>query len=471
MTLPREDSPPGKGVGLEGRLLAEKWHGDLDGIRNRRYLRVLVAPSKLGFHFNGSQMQGAVYDFAREFEVFLNKKLNTGHASIGVVFIPAARQKLIPMLAEGKGDLVASLVGVSERRQAIVEFSKPLYEDAKAIIVSGPGGPKLSQLDDLAGKEVYYYANTLPYERLAQLSESFEKRGLPPIRLTPADGDLRDEDLLEMVNAGLVPMTISEDTVVKSWTRLFTNLQVHSDLVVMEGPLSWAMQKNTPQLKATVDEFVTDHRIGTSYGNTVVRKYLNDIKWVQDATARKDLERFQRLVKFFREYGDKYRFPYLLLAAQGYQESRLDPRLRSRAGAIGVMQIKPSTAAASPIGITDIQKTDRNVEAGAKYLRYMVKQYYENEPMDPVRKGLFALASYNAGPNTIRKLRAEAAAEGYDPNRWFNNVEIIASKRMGNETVQYVSNIYKYYLAYKMVTDRDAKRHRARQNMASRAMP
>jgi membrane-bound lytic murein transglycosylase MltF len=211
----------------------------------------------------------------------------------------------------------------------------------------------------------------------------------------------------------------------------------------MEGPLSWAMQKNTPQLKATVDEFVTDHRIGTSYGNTVVRKYLNDIKWVQDATARKDLERFQRLVKFFREYGDKYRFPYLLLAAQGYQESRLDPRLRSRAGAIGVMQIKPSTAAASPIGITDIQKTDRNVEAGAKYLRYMVKQYYENEPMDPVRKGLFALASYNAGPNTIRKLRAEAAAEGYDPNRWFNNVEIIASKRMGNETVQYVSNIYR----------------------------
>jgi membrane-bound lytic murein transglycosylase MltF len=132
------------------------------------------------------------------------------------------------------------------------------------------------------------------------------------------------------------------------------------------------------------------------------------------------------------------------------------------------MQIKPSTAAASPIEIPDVQKTDRNVEAGAKYLRYMVDQYYANEPMGPVTKGIFALASYNAGPNMIHKLRTEAAQEGYDPNRWFNNVEIIASKRLGRETVQYVGNIYKYYLAYKLVTDKDARRQAARQNTASR---
>ena len=111
------------------------------------------------------------------------------------------------------------------------------------------------------------------------------------------------------------------------------------------------------------------------------------------------------MVRLFRTYGNKYHFPYLLLAAQGYQESGLNPGLRSKAGAVGVMQIKPSTAAGAPIDITGIEKIDRNIEAGAKYLRYMVNHYYANEPMDQITKGLFALASYNAGPDRIEKLR------------------------------------------------------------------
>jgi membrane-bound lytic murein transglycosylase MltF len=193
----------------------------------------------------------------------------------------------------------------------------------------------------------------------------------------------------------------------------------------------------------------------------VARKYLRDVNWVHDATSRQDLAQFEQLVTFFRGAGQRYDLPYLLLAAQGYQESRLNPNLRSKAGAVGVMQIKPSIAASNPIGIPDITKPDRNIEAGAKYLRYMVTQYYAKEPMDRVTKGLFALASYNAGPNKIQKLRQEAAAEGYDPNKWFNNVEIVASKEIDRETVQYVSNIYKYYLAYQMVTERGASRKAA----------
>jgi len=157
------------------------------------------------------------------------------------------------------------------------------------------------------------------------------------------------------------------------------------------------------------------------------------------------------------------------MIAQGYQESGLNPNLKSKVGAVGLMQIKPSTAAGNPIGIPDVQKTDRNIEAGAKYLRYMIDQYYADDPMDPVTRGLFALASYNAGPNMVRKLREQAAAEGYDPNLWFNNVEIIASQKIGRETVQYVGNIYKYYLAYKMVTDKEYQRQAARQSSANRA--
>jgi membrane-bound lytic murein transglycosylase MltF len=199
-----------------------------------------------------------------------------------------------------------------------------------------------------------------------------------------------------------------------------------------------------------------------------MKKYLGNIKWVTNATSQTELAHFNQLVEFFQRYGDKYDLPYLLLAAQGYQESRLNPNLKSRAGAVGVMQIKPSTAAGSPINIPDVQKTDRNIEAGAKYLRYMVTQYYADEPMDRVTKGLFALAAYNAGPNRIERLRSEAEAAGYDRNRWFNNVEMVAAEEIGPETVQYVGNIYKYYLAYKMVTDRKTKQSTARREAVPR---
>jgi membrane-bound lytic murein transglycosylase MltF len=342
-----------------------------------------------------------------------------------------------------------------------VDFTDPLYDDARAVIVSGPG-EQLSRLEDLSGRAVYYFNNTIPYENMRRLSEDLQRDRKPPIQLTPAAPDLQVEDLLEMVNAGLVPMTVAEDKVAQYWTKVLPNLKIQSHVVVADSPLAWAVQRNTPQLKSVVNEFIRDHKVGTLYGNTVTAKYLSHIEWVKDAVAGKDLARFDEMVRLFRIYGNKYHFPYLLLAAQGYQESGLNPRGRSKAGAVGVMQIKPSTAAADPIDITGIERTDRNIEAGAKYLRYMMTHYYANEPMDQITKGLFALASYNAGPNRIERLRPLAAAEGYDPNLWFNNVEFIAARQIGAETPNYVSNIYKYYLAYKMTTEQDARRQTSR---------
>lgn len=446
---------------LQEQLVHEKWRGDLDGIANRRLLRVLVAPNKLGFYFDGTEIHGALFEFCREFERFLNHKLHTGNLAIHLVFIPVGRDNLLPKLAEGYGDLVATLMVTSSQPQHAVDFTDPLYDDAKAVIVSGPS-EQLSRLEELSGREVYYFSNTIPYENLRRLSADLQHGGKPPIHLTPAAPDLQVEDLLEMVNAGLVPMTVAEDKVAQLWAKVLPNLNIQSHVVVAASPLAWAVQPNTPQLKSVVNEFTRDHKVGTLYGNTVAARYLSRIQWVKDAIAGEDLAHFEEIVRLFRTYGNKYHFPYLLLAAQGYQESGLNNGLRSKAGAVGVMQIKPSTAAADPIDITGIEKIDRNIEAGAKYLRYMVSHYYANEPMDQITKGLFALASYNAGPDRIEKLRPVAAAEGYDPNLWFNNVEFIAARRIGAETPNYVSNIYKYYLAYKMTTEQDARRQASR---------
>jgi membrane-bound lytic murein transglycosylase MltF len=455
---------------LQEQLVHEKWHGDLDGIVKRRFLRVLVAPNKLGFYFDGSEIHGALYEFCREFERFLNHKLQTGNLAVHLVFIPIGRDSLLPKLAEGYGDLVATMMVTSSQPQYAVDFTDPLYDDAKAVIVSGPG-EQLSRLEDLSGREVYYFSNTVPYEKLSRLSEDLQRDGKPPIHLTPAAPDLQVEDLLEMVNAGLVPMTVAEDKVAQHWAKVLPNLKIQSHIVVAASPLAWAVQQNTPQLKSVANEFIRDHKIGTVYGNTVTARYLSRIEWVKDAVAGEDLARFEEMVGLFRTYGDKYDFPYLLLAAQAYQESGLNPALRSKTGAVGVMQIKPGTAAADPIDITGIEKLDRNIEAGAKYLRYMVNHYYANEPMDQITKGLFALASYNAGPDRIEKLRPLAAAEGYDPNRWFNNVEFIAAREIGAETPNYVSNVYKYYLAYKMITEQDARRQSSRSSAAAPSQP
>ena len=148
------------------------------------------------------------------------------------------------------------------------------------------------------------------------------------------------------------------------------------------------------------------------------------------------------------------------MAAQGYQESGLDQNKKSPVGAIGVMQVMPATGKEMKVG--DIRKLDANVHAGVKYVRFMIDHYYADEPMSEVNKGLFTFASYNAGPARINQLRERAAKRGLDPNKWFNNVEILAAESIGRETVQYVSNIYKYYLAYKMLTEREQARLKAK---------
>jgi len=190
---------------------------------------------------------------------------------------------------------------------------------------------------------------------------------------------------------------------------------------------------------------------------------MKAVKFAKGAISKEELAKFEAVVKFFRKYGDKYDLDYLLVMAQGYQESKLDQAVRSPSGAIGVMQVLPSTG--KEMGVGDITKVESNIHAGVKYVRFMMNQYYANEPMDPLNKGLFTFASYNAGPGKISQLRKVAAKRGLDPNRWFNNVEVVAAEKIGRETVQYVSNIYKYYLAYKMVAEQQEEREKAKEGV------
>jgi membrane-bound lytic murein transglycosylase MltF len=276
-----------------------------------------------------------------------------------------------------------------------------------------------------------------------------EGRGLEPVHTVEVDERYEDHDILEMVNAGLLPMTVVDRHKARFWDQFFDRIEVREDLLLREGgEIAWAIRKDSPRLAETLNAFVRDHRKGTLFGNVVFDRYLEQTHWVEQALDTEDRERFDRLAGLFRKYAGEYDLDWLLVAAQAYQESGLDPDRRSRAGAIGVMQLRP--AAAREVGIDDVRGIDDNIHAGVKYLRHVMDRYFDDESLDPFERQLFGLAAYNAGPSRIRALRGKTAEAGLDPDRWFGNVEVLAARHVGSEPVRYVGNITKYYLAFSL---------------------
>ena len=439
--------------------LDDKWLGDFGGMAKRREIRVLVVYSKTFYFLDQGRQRGAIYELLKQFEKFINKKLKTKTLKLRVLFIPVRRDQLIPWLVAGRGDIAAANLTITPQRQKQVDFSDPLAVGVKELLVTGPAAPEVKNLDDLAGKEIRVRRSSSYYESLTQLNQSFQRTGKPKMNLVLADEIFEDEDLLEMVNAGLIPMIVMDSHKAEFWEQIFGHIKVHPDIAVRSGgEIAWAFRKASPKLKAVVNEFVKGHKKGTLFGNILLKRYLRDTQYIKNSIEQKELEKFEAMVTLFEKYADQYDFDYLMISAQAYQESGLDQSKRSPAGAIGVMQMLPSTAADPNVGIPDIEKLDRNIHAGTKYLRFIVDRYFKDEAMDDANKMLFAFASYNAGPARVISLRNKAAKMGLDPNVWFHNVEMVAAKEIGRETVQYVSNIYKYYIAYRMVVNQLQKK-------------
>jgi membrane-bound lytic murein transglycosylase MltF len=329
--------------------------------------------------------------------------------------------------------------------------------------VTAADQPAASRAEDLSGRTVHVRRSSSYFESLTALNRSLTAAGKAPVRIIEAPEALEDEDLLEMVNAGLMPATIVDDYLAAFWSNVFEAIRVQQADVRSDGQIAWAIRKQSPQLHEAVEAFAGSNPRGSRNYNVIYQKYLKTTDHVKNSASESEMRKLSKIRAFFEKYGAQYDLPWLLIAAQGYQESQLDQARRSRAGAVGVMQIKPSTAAGPPINITGVDKSaEKNIQAGAKYLRFIADEYYKNEPMDRVEQGLFAIACYNAGPRRIEQLRKKAAAVGLNPNKWFGNVEVVAARDLGRENVTYVSNIFKYYVAYTLVMKQDAARHRAR---------
>ena len=439
------------------------WRGDFDGVLERRSIRVLVPYSRTLYFNDKGRERGLTAELMRDFERYLNKTYadRLGKRPLTIIMIPTTRDRLLPDLVAGVGDIAAGNLTVTEERLKQADFVAPAdRKPVRELVVTGPKSPALATLDDLAGKTVHVRRASSYYESLTALDMRLRAAGKPPIKLTLLPDALEDEDVLEMVNAGLLQIVVVDDWKAAMWAQILPQVKVHDNLVVRsEGLIGWAIRKNSPQLKQAANDFYVNYAKKQGVIDYRLKQALKRVKQITNNTEAAELKRFELALALFDKYGKQYGFDPLMLAAQGYQESQLDQNAKSRVGAIGIMQIMPATG--KDLNVGNIAVTESNIHAGAKYMDQLMTRYFPDAHFSGNNRALFAFASYNAGPANIAKMRKEAAQRGLDPDQWLNNVEILVAEKIGIETTTYVRNIYKYYAAYRLIVDAQAERDKA----------
>jgi membrane-bound lytic murein transglycosylase MltF len=460
------DKPAAEAAQPRKLTIANKpWTGDFDKMLERRMIRVYAPFSRSLYFSDKGRERGLAVELVRDWERYLNVKYakQLGKRPLTIYIAPATRDKLLPYLKEGLSDVSIGNLTVTDERLKEVDFV-PGDEGRRTIsevVVTGPKSPELRSLDDLAGKRVHVRKASSYYDSLQKLNERFKREGKPEVTLTLVPDSLEDEDLMDMLNAGLIELLVVDDWKAQMWAQVMPKLKVRTDLVLRaDAKTGWALRKDSPKLAAEIDDFFRNWAMKQGVAAYRMNSYMKKVKELKDPTGSAEYKKFKETLALFEKYGTKYGFDPLMLAAQGYQESQLNQNAKSGVGAIGVMQLMPATGEQMKVG--DVHVTEPNIHAGAKYMDQLMTTYFGDAKFSEGNRPLFAFASYNCGPGNVAKARKEAEKRGLDPNKWFNNVEIVVAEKIGTETTTYVRNIYKYYVAYRLTLDAQAEVEKAR---------
>ncbi len=446
---------------------ARIWKGDFDGMLERRHIRVLVPNSRTLYYNDKGRERGITAEAARAFEQYLNKKYKAqlGKRPITLYLVPTTRDELLEDVVAGVGDIAAGNLTVIDARTQLVDFVAP--PDAKPnreLVLSGPKAAPVDTAEALSGKTVHVRWTSSYHDSLVALNQRLAQDGKPAITLVAVPDELEDEDMMEMLNVGLLDYIVVDDWKAKMWAPVLPKMSLNEGAVVREGGLvGWAIRKDSPQLAAELNDFYANHLKKLGVANVLRQQQGKRVRALRDAGADADSKRFRELLVLFQKYGERYGFDPVMLAAQGYQESQLDQNAKSHVGAIGVMQIMPATGAELKVG--DIRVTEANIHGGAKYMDQLMTRYFKGVDFSPANRALFAFASYNAGPGRIATMRKEAEKRGFNPDKWFNNVELVTAEKIGIETTTYVRNIFKYYTSYKLTLEAAQERDKAREQL------
>ncbi len=433
--------------------IKEPFTGDLAEIKQRKIIRALVTYGKSDFHLANGQPLGIQVELLNLYEKFLNKGIRRDVNKTKVKIIPVHFDQLIPALLEGRGDIAAAFLTATPERKKQLRFALGNAQDINEVLVSHKETQRPNSWRDMAGKKIYVMAGSSYAEHLAAINRLFKRNKLKAIKIIEGDSKLLSEDILELVNAGVVDYTIVDDYKAHLWAKLFTELRIDKHIRASEGQnLGWAVRQNNPKLQKNLQAFVDQQvKQGSLLGNTLLNRYFEHTAWVKRLANSEDRARFNLYAPFFKKYASEYAFDYLAIVAQGYQESGLDNSKVSHRGARGIMQLLPSTA--KQMGYKDLSDPEQNIAAGIKYLDWLRTHYINQDDIDDSERMALIWAAYNAGPTKMKRMRRLAEEMGLDPNRWFGHVEIAAGRIIGSETVRYVSNVYKYYIAYTLASD------------------
>ncbi|CAM3074527.1 lytic transglycosylase F [Vibrio rarus] len=444
------------------------YSGDFDVIKEKGVVRALVA-ADLGFYYvEGGRPKGIIAEQLHHFEVSLKKK----HPYMRVKIIPVSRDDLFDTLNKGYGDIAVANLTITERRKKIIDFSTPILTDINELMLTNKKIKEITTLEQFSGMEVWIRASSSYFESVQKLNKQLSNSGYTPLRVNFIQENLQDIEVMEMVNQGLIPATIIDSHKAQLWLNVMKNIRVHEAFPLRENAqIAWALRHNNPKLKQTLNHYLKTAKGGTLLGNVIYGKYLQDTRWLTRALNPKKIAKLESLSKLFERYGQEYDIDWVMLSAQAFQESGLDNNKVSHRGAVGIMQVLPATAKDPYINIPNIKPVENNIHAGTKYLRFIHDRYFADPDIDENNKVYFSLASYNAGPAKIRRMRALAQRQGFDHNVWFNNVEIVARRNIGREPVQYVANINRYYTIYKQLGEIQDERNEHHKNMNRKIDP
>jgi membrane-bound lytic murein transglycosylase MltF len=462
---PQETATPDAASTPRLSLTRELHTSDLDGILKRRHIRVLIVFNRTNYFLARGVQMGFEYSLLRDYEKVLNEGKGKRDQKVHMEFIPVYRDQLIPKLLAGEGDIAAAGLTITPERLKEVDFTDPYLEGVDEVVVSRKGVKAPQSVEELSRKEIHVRESSSYHESLMELNRAFKEKGLKPAKARKVSEVLETEDILELVSAGTWDMTVADSHLARIWSGVYDNLAVHEGLKLREGgKIAWMVRKENVKLKEGLNRFIRGRRKGTKLGNIYFNRYYKNDKWVARTFEEEERRRLEEYRPLFEKYSKMYGIPWLFTAAVAYQESGFDQSKKSGAGAVGIMQVLPSTAADKNVGISDISTVENNIHAGVKYLAFLRDRYFAEGDYDQQSQIHFVLASYNAGPGNIRRARREAPSWGVDPDRWFKNVENVTLRTVSQEPVQYVVNINRYFFIFEQYLEQARVRAEEKRN-------
>ncbi|NCC23856.1 MAG: transporter substrate-binding domain-containing protein [Deltaproteobacteria bacterium] len=449
---------------------AEVHTEDLPVMKDRKAIRVLTSFSRTNFYIEQGQLSGFEFGLLKEYEKYLNKERSRKELPVVFEFIPLPQSLLLPALKAGYGDIAAAGLTVTEARMEEAAFTKSYLSGISEIVIGHAEAPPIHTLDELSGRDVMVRPSSSYFESLLTLNESLKHKGLPLVRILEADETLATEDILEIVNCGVVPYTVADSHIAEHWLPALSELRSYPQAALRrDGRIAWMVRRNNPKLLADLNAFIDKHKKGTKIGNILFKRHFSPTSDLKNPVMPEDNAKREKFVSLFKKFGLQYGIDWKLVAAQAYQESGFDHGQRSPAGAIGIMQIMPSLAEDPRVGIADITSVEGNIHAGVKYLALIRDLYFDEENLSNSERIRFALGAYNAGPTSIRRARDQTEKLGFDPDRWFRNTEYGVLHSISEEPVRYVSNINKYYLIYSLAEAMNTRKQMMKQKLEASA--